>query len=232
MVPEPGQVRAQDRVQLVLDPIQVAGLRIGDHARQLGPAWILAQAQLIDRGEVPDQQGETFRPEWPRLVHDPLRETEQPDHRRMRIDLDARRGTNTPTLRRVYRPPESARQRRRTRRVELGTASVRRVRADLVPPECSGDLRLASSLPRLVRHDQRRVDRSNDNVASERSEPRIDLIIGPDSAGVDQPASVVDHGNARPRLGTPGQVDADEARQHRGHSQSVVRCPLREPACR
>lgn len=126
--------------------------------------------------------------------------------------------------RRIHRPAESLRQSRCPRRIELSTAAVGGMRADLVPPKRPRNLRLTSSLSRLVRHDQRRVDRSDDNGVRKRSQPLIDLVVRSHSAGLDQPAGVVDHGNARPRPRAPCQVDADEAWQERVTDRSLSGC--------
>ena len=224
---EHGDVGADDGVDLVLRDTQLAlaggGLDLPAQGVPAGTVVIRLIAGLF-AGQV----------EWRVGVRQPLQEAhqgeqlgaeevevaaglvlvlqgpaqpEERDRRWMGVDLDGAPGTPRA---RVHVQAEGLGQGGPARgAVELRLAGVGRVRAGVEAGEVLVERGLGGPVAGRVAHDERGVDGDQAVTLGVRRQRRQDLLVGADRRQVDQPARVVEHGDAGGALGPPGEVDSD-----------------------
>lgn len=222
VVPEPGKVGAQDRVDLVLEPVELDRARgVACGVPDLLPPVVAAQLQVVQTFEQIEEPGELDGAalEGAALVLEGPAQLEETDHRGVRVDLDGAGGVDASSVSGVGLPAVALRERPGTGRVEVGHREVARVAAGLVDAVSTRDEALAGPHTGRVGHDERRVDRHVDDTA-EVGQPAVDLGVGDGARRTEQRSAAVDSGEPGTGTGAPGEVDTD-VHGHRP-SRSVV----------
>ena len=134
-------------------------------------------------------------------------EVEEHDRRRVRVDLE---GPSLGGAVRVEVQAQPVADPSAAGAVgELRLARVRRVRARLEAAEVLAQRLLRRPRPGGVDDDQRCVDADQARALDVRRQRIGDLVVGAHRLDVDEPAGLVEHGQPRGPVETPGEVDAD-----------------------
>ena len=197
--PQPGQVRAHDRVDLVLPPVEIPGLRPGQHGAHVRPPRVGSQAQLGDRLQVVGQGPEGLGPggRGALLVGQAVGQGEQPDECGVRVHLDAHARPVADRCGGVGRPSVPSGQ---PHGAGLGAAErgpAGRVRGGGIPAVGAGELAFAVACPALIRYHQRGVHGHHHRVAGQTAEPTVDLLVASHTGRRQHPPSRIDHGQPR-----------------------------------
>ncbi len=230
-VGEQGDVGADHRVHLVLDPAQVdlAGGRL-DRGPQRPPGAPLAVhlQRRVGAGKPFDQaqQHDQLTAQLLQvaaglvLVLEGPPQPEEHHHRRVRVDLDRTPGPPRARVHVQAQPPDQPRAAGAI--AELRLAGVAGVRAGVEAGEVLVEQRLGRPVAGGVAHDQRRVEGDQARPVDVRRQVVHDLVVGAHRGHVHQPAAVVEDRDAGRPSFAPRQVDSHEV-----HARSLS--PLRWP---
>ena len=215
MGPQPGQVRADDGVDLVLDPLELElPLRAGRRRAQRRPP-LVPRAAPARAGDAPWSPGAPRMPPggWRgRAPSCPCRGSCRAGRRarpwRGADTPQGSSGSGCPTCAGSMVQPSAARERRRARRVEVRVRGVGWIGARSVPSEDGTDLALTRPLAGRVGDDERRVDGHGGEGRGMRSEEVPDLRIGVHGRRGNERARVVDESHSGASSLPPGKVDA------------------------